>query len=122
MRPHLKSVGWAAVTLLVSVTPTLLPVTPTLLPAIAQTMQDHKAEADRLGNEAVRQYQTSQFQAALATFQKELIIRREIGDRSIAWVSSSLGVIATVTTHLLQMDHPHFTQSIALLPSRPILN
>ncbi|NJK52488.1 MAG: hypothetical protein HC936_06035, partial [Leptolyngbyaceae cyanobacterium SU_3_3] len=46
------------------------------------TIQDQKAEADRLLQEAIRQYRTSQFQAALATLQKELVIRRKIGDRA----------------------------------------
>ena len=58
-----------------------LPASYFLLPATAQTAPDRKAEADRLFQEATRQYRTSQLQAAIATFQKELVIRREIGDR-----------------------------------------
>ncbi|KAM3100108.1 tetratricopeptide repeat protein [Phormidesmis sp. 146-12] len=83
MRPLLKSAGLAIAALLLCWSPgTIVPSA--LFPASAQTSttQDRKAEADRLYQEGFRQYQTSQFQAALATWQKELVIRREIGDRS----------------------------------------
>lgn len=49
--------------------------------AIAQTRQDRKAEGNRLFREGFRQLNTSQFQAALQSFQQALEIYQQIGDR-----------------------------------------
>jgi len=46
------------------------------------TTENRQAEADRLYKEATEQYNRGQFKEALETFQKVLLIRREIGDRS----------------------------------------
>lgn len=48
--------------------------------ARTQTAQNLKAEADRLNQEGIRQYERGQFQEALATFQRVLVIRQRIGD------------------------------------------
>jgi len=50
-------------------------------PALAQTSADRKAEADRLLEQGIQQYKTSQFQAALQSYQQALAIYKEIGDR-----------------------------------------
>ncbi|MEE3718402.1 CHAT domain-containing protein [Tumidithrix elongata RA019] len=49
--------------------------------AQAQTMQDRKAEADLLRSQGIQQHKTSQFEAALRSWQKALTIYREINDR-----------------------------------------
>ncbi|MBH8565939.1 tetratricopeptide repeat protein [Nostoc sp. CENA67] len=48
---------------------------------LAQTPADRKAEADRLLQQGIEQYQTSQFEAALQSWQQALVIYREIKDR-----------------------------------------
>jgi tetratricopeptide (TPR) repeat protein len=48
---------------------------------LAQTQADRKAEADRLFQQGIEQYQTSQFEAALQSWQQALIIYREIKNR-----------------------------------------
>ncbi|MBG1266719.1 CHAT domain-containing protein [Nostoc sp. WHI] len=48
---------------------------------LAQTPVDRKAEADRLFQQGKKQYQTSQFEVALQSWQQALIIYREIKDR-----------------------------------------
>ncbi|WP_434684533.1 CHAT domain-containing protein [Pseudanabaena minima] len=47
----------------------------------AQTNQDRKTEAERLLQQGIQQYQISQFQAALQSWQQALTIYREIKDR-----------------------------------------
>ncbi|MGB7891042.1 MAG: CHAT domain-containing tetratricopeptide repeat protein [Microcoleus sp.] len=49
--------------------------------ALAQTQAQRKAEADRLLDQGLQQYEISQFQAALQSWQQALIIYREIKDR-----------------------------------------
>ena len=50
--------------------------------ALAQTQaESNKAEADRLLKQEFQQYQISQFQAALQSWQQALIIDRQIKDR-----------------------------------------
>ncbi|QIR40031.1 tetratricopeptide repeat protein [Tolypothrix sp. PCC 7910] len=51
------------------------------LRVLAQTPADRKAEADRLFEQGNEQYQTSQFEAALKSWQQALIIYRQIKDR-----------------------------------------
>jgi CHAT domain-containing protein/Flp pilus assembly protein TadD len=48
---------------------------------LAQTTAQRKAEADRLLEQGIQQYQTSQFRAALQSWQQALAIYREIKDR-----------------------------------------
>jgi CHAT domain-containing protein/tetratricopeptide (TPR) repeat protein len=48
---------------------------------LAQTPTDRKAEANRLFQQGIEQFDTSQFEAALQSWQKALIIYREIKDR-----------------------------------------
>lgn len=48
---------------------------------VAQTRDGRKAEADRLFNQAVQQYQAGRTEAALQTWEQALIIYREIEDR-----------------------------------------
>ena len=48
---------------------------------MAQTPNPQKAEADRLRQQGREQYQTSQFEAALQSWQRTLTIYREIKDR-----------------------------------------
>ncbi|MEP6517025.1 CHAT domain-containing tetratricopeptide repeat protein [Microcoleus vaginatus] len=61
--------------------------------ALAQTQAERKAEADRLFKQGIQQYQISQFQAALQSWQQALIIYREIKDRqSEGNVLGSLGI------------------------------
>jgi CHAT domain-containing protein len=48
---------------------------------LAQTPDARKAEADRLFQQGIEQYQTSQFEAALQSWQQALTIYREIKDR-----------------------------------------
>jgi CHAT domain-containing protein len=50
--------------------------------ALAQTTEDRKAEADRLLQQGIQQLDTSQFRAALQSWQQALEIYREIGDRA----------------------------------------
>ncbi len=48
---------------------------------LAQTPSSRKAEADRLLQQGIEQYQTSQFEAALKSWEQALIIYRELQDR-----------------------------------------
>jgi tetratricopeptide (TPR) repeat protein len=47
---------------------------------LAQSNTDRKVEADRLLNQGIQQYQTSQFEAGLNSWQQALQIYREIKD------------------------------------------
>ena len=49
---------------------------------VSQAVSDRQAEADRLSQQGKQQYQTSQFQAALQSYQQALSFYREIGDRA----------------------------------------
>ena len=57
----------------------LLPSSPP--PAVAQTIDARQAEADRLLQQGIQQYQTSQFQAALNSWQQTLQIYRALKNR-----------------------------------------
>ncbi|MDF5727447.1 MAG: hypothetical protein PUP92_05260, partial [Rhizonema sp. PD38] len=48
---------------------------------VAQTPDARKAEADRLFQQGIEQFQTSQFEAALKSWSRALVIYREIKDR-----------------------------------------
>ena len=61
--------------------------------ALAQTQAQRKAEAERLFDKGLEQLQTSQFQAALQSWQQALIIYREIKDRQgEGWDLGNLGI------------------------------
>ncbi len=91
MHPRLKSIGFAM--LLVCSTgialcvPTLngraakLIRTGSFVLAQSTTTPDRKAEGDRLLQKGIQQYQTSQFEAAMESWQQALQIYREIKDR-----------------------------------------
>jgi CHAT domain-containing protein len=52
-----------------------------LLPAVAQITDAHKTEADRFLNQGFQQYQTSQFEAAITSWQQALQMYRAIKNR-----------------------------------------
>ena len=56
---------------------------------MAQTVEEKKKEADRLLNLGTQQFNVSQFETALKSWQKALQIYREIKDRK--WEGSALG-------------------------------
>ena len=61
--------------------------------ALAQTQAQREAEADRLLKQGIQQYDISQVQAALQSWQQALIIYREIKDRQgEGWALGSLGI------------------------------
>jgi CHAT domain-containing protein/Flp pilus assembly protein TadD len=74
-------------TLIVLLTAVLMPFSAKLTApfqvsqVLAQTTDARKAEADRLIKQGLQQKRTSQFEAALKSFQQALIIYREIKDR-----------------------------------------
>ncbi|HEY9833914.1 MAG TPA: tetratricopeptide repeat protein [Stenomitos sp.] len=73
----------ALITLLAATTTAIAPNFPLSVaspPALAQTSANRKAEADRLLQQGIQQHKTSQFQAALQSFQQALSIYKEIGD------------------------------------------
>ncbi|HEY9809521.1 MAG TPA: tetratricopeptide repeat protein [Halomicronema sp.] len=72
----------------------ILPVIITPSPAQAQTTQDKNNEAVRLYEEANKQYEQGQYQQALETFQKALIIVKEINERyGETLIYNKLGII-----------------------------
>ncbi|NJP09992.1 MAG: tetratricopeptide repeat protein [Leptolyngbyaceae cyanobacterium RU_5_1] len=75
-----------------------LPISHSLLPASAQTADTQKAEADRLLNQGHEQYQTSQFEAALQSWQRALTLYRNLKNR---WgEGSALGNLGLVYFYL----------------------
>jgi tetratricopeptide (TPR) repeat protein len=81
-KSRINSVGKFAVVLLLSLTLPVLVVAESREVAIAQTQtgEERKLEALRLNELGFEQFNKNQFQEALETFQKALIIVREIGD------------------------------------------
>jgi CHAT domain-containing protein/Tfp pilus assembly protein PilF len=81
---HLRRISLTALITLLS---TLSPFTPNVpaplrpLQVLAQTQEARKVEADRLLNQGREQFKTSQFRAALQSWEQGLTIYREIGDR-----------------------------------------
>ena len=89
MRPHLKSLSFATATLFSLTAPLFLSALS--LPAVAQTTQDRKAEAEKLLQLGIQQYQQGKSQAALETFEKAISLFRQFGDRlnegrSLGWM------------------------------------
>jgi CHAT domain-containing protein len=85
-------------TLIVLLTAVLMPFSAKLTApfqvsqVLAQTTDARKAEADRLFQQGRQQKRTSQFEAALKSFQQALIIYREIKDRQgEGWALGNLG-------------------------------
>ncbi len=89
MQP-IQTLRLAAVTLLLTAGVPLLPAPNFLLPAVAQTTPERKTEdggkasqeANRLLNQGTQQYQTSQYQAALQSWEQALAIFQSIKDRN----------------------------------------
>ncbi|MBP5971658.1 tetratricopeptide repeat protein [Brasilonema sp. CT11] len=81
----------------------------------AQKPQNRKAEANRLFNEGVDQYNKSQFQQALKTFQKASAIYREIGDRPN--LGETLSIIGNIYYKfaLYKQALDSFNQALVLL-------
>jgi CHAT domain-containing protein/tetratricopeptide (TPR) repeat protein len=81
---HLRRIS---ITALITVLATLSPFSPNWqaplksLQVLAQTEQAQKVEADRLLAQGIEQYETSQFRAALQSWEQALTIYRKIGDR-----------------------------------------
>ena len=67
-----------------------------------QTIQDRKAEADKLFNQGNQQFQISQFEAAFQSWQQALAIYREIKDRF--GEGQSLGNLGLVYRNLGKYD------------------
>jgi CHAT domain-containing protein/tetratricopeptide (TPR) repeat protein len=94
MRLHRLSLG-VLIAVLTSLVPLSFkfPVPLTVPQVLAQTPDARKVEADRLFQQGIQQYQTSQFETALQTWQQALTIYREIKDRKAeGWVLGSLGL------------------------------
>jgi CHAT domain-containing protein len=71
----------------------LLTTPDTLFPAIAQTTDAREAEADRLLQQGIQQSKTSQFPAALNSWQQALQIYRAIKNRQgEGWALGNLGI------------------------------
>jgi CHAT domain-containing protein/lipopolysaccharide biosynthesis regulator YciM len=81
-----RSLGITAlIALLAAATTAFTPNFPAPLPAppaVAQTPANRKAEADQLLEQGNQQFDKSQFQAAMKSYQQALTIYREIGERS----------------------------------------
>ncbi|MEA5497567.1 tetratricopeptide repeat protein [Limnoraphis robusta Tam1] len=76
---NLKALTLAAIVGVLS--PILPPNVLSESPVLAQTQQQRKAEADRLLDLGIQQFNISQFREALQSFQQALDIYREIGNR-----------------------------------------
>ena len=83
-----------------------------LMVAQAQTTQDRKIEADRLFNQGIQQFQISQFEVALQSWQQALTIYREIKDR--LGEGQSLGSLGIAYFSLGQYDKAIESQLQAL--------
>ncbi|BAY22122.1 TPR repeat-containing protein [Calothrix sp. NIES-2100] len=83
MRFHNIGLSFLALVIATASTPIAfnLSTSPGELRVLAQTPANRKAEADRLFEQGNEQYQISQFEAALQSWQQALIIYRQIKDR-----------------------------------------
>jgi tetratricopeptide (TPR) repeat protein len=94
---RLKRFFWIApTTILLIVWQTFLltfPMPFTVFPVVAQTSDARKAEADRLLQQGIQQYESRQFQAAIQSWEQALAICRAIGDRKGEGII--LGVLGT---------------------------
>src|SRR5690348_4480398 len=72
----------------------LAAITPTIAQAQTPSNQNRKAEADRLYQLGIQQYRQGKFREALETFEKVLLICREIGDTAgVATTLNNLGKV-----------------------------
>ncbi|MEG4940678.1 CHAT domain-containing tetratricopeptide repeat protein [Microcoleus sp. F4-D5] len=89
---RLTHVFLASISLFLLATIPLLTTPDSLFPAIAQTTDARQAEADRLVEQGIQQYKTSQFPAALNSWQQALQIYRIIKNRyGEGWALGNLG-------------------------------
>jgi len=82
--------------------------------AQTQTAQHPKDEADRLNKKGIQQYKRGQFREALATFQRVLAIRRELGDK--AGEGTTLNNIGLIYSRLGQYPKAldYYQQALAI--------
>src|SRR5919202_2445506 len=78
---RLTNVFLASISLFLLATIPLLTTPDSLFPAIAQTTDAREAEADRLMQQGIQEYQTRQFPAALNSLQQALQIYRALKNR-----------------------------------------
>jgi CHAT domain-containing protein len=78
---RLTHIFLASISLFLVATMSLLTTPDSLFPAIAQTSDAREAEADRLMQQGLQQYQTRQFAAALNSWQQALQIYRTLKNR-----------------------------------------
>ncbi|MGV0107572.1 hypothetical protein NSTCB13_06460 [Nostoc sp. DSM 114160] len=80
---HLRLVIWIVPPLLLVFFPYLLPITSYIVStsAQAQTSENRKAEADKLFQQGIQQLDTSQFEAALQSWQQALKLYQQIKNR-----------------------------------------
>ena len=72
----------------------LAAITPKIAQAQTPSNQNRKAEADRLNQQGIQQYRQGKFREALETFEKVLLICREIGDKAgVATTLNNLGEV-----------------------------
>ncbi|MBH8566197.1 tetratricopeptide repeat protein [Nostoc sp. CENA67] len=72
----------------------LAAITPTIAQAQTPSNQNRKAQADRLNQLGIQQYRQGKLREALETFEKVLLIRREIGDKAGEGTTlNNLGVV-----------------------------
>ncbi|MBD2194502.1 MULTISPECIES: CHAT domain-containing protein [Calothrix] len=116
MRFHKIALSFLALVIATASTPINfnLSGTPGELRVLAQTPQARKAEADRLFKQGIQQFDTSQFEAALQSWQQALIIYREIKDRKgESWILGSFGL-----AYYAMGDYPkaidYYQQSLAI--------
>ncbi len=89
-----------AASLLLSVTVMSPMIVVVSLPALAETQLGRKAEAERLLEAGIQAYKAGKTTEALETFQKALLIFRQIGDRRNEW--RSLGWMGVVYSRIGQ--------------------
>jgi CHAT domain-containing protein/uncharacterized protein HemY len=84
MSLQLRLVTWLTSPLLLTLIPSLLPIPNYLISTTvqAQTSQNRKTEADKLLEQGIQQYQRSQYQAAIQSWQQALAIYQQIKDRN----------------------------------------
>ncbi|KST63861.1 CHAT domain-containing tetratricopeptide repeat protein [Mastigocoleus testarum] len=112
-----KKLLLVAVTTIVTISLQSAVVLSAILPVhkvLAQTTEAREAEADRLFNQGIQQVGANQLEAALQSFQKALIIYREIKNpKGEGWALASLGLI-----YFELQDYPkaidNYQQSLAI--------
>jgi CHAT domain-containing protein len=114
MQP-IQTLRLAAVALLLTAGFPLIPAPDFLLPALAQTSPDRKTEADRLLAQGIQQYQTSQYEAAIQSWEQALMLYRAIPDRNgEANVLMNLG-IAYGSLSQYEKEIAYYEQALPIL-------